>query len=118
MTSIERYPVSPETVTVLGYRVKANSPMWQGLDFSKATVLEKASILVYIWGADSAPSDLHLSVPFCHPDDQPEGWSDGMKYRVRPRAEAGGRWLKRKVKEVRIIPDPNNDPPWAIEISR
>jgi hypothetical protein len=111
---IETYPVTPETVTVLGYRVRATKPMWTGLDFSRAELRSHASIMLLMCGED-APLDLHLSVPWKHPDDPPDE-DDDCWYRVRPRAEVGKRWRGRLVKSVVIVAAPALDPPWAIEI--
>lgn len=81
-------PVSPETVTVLGYRVKADSPAWLGLDLSRAILREQNTLELVLFGKDAAPPDHHLDVPWCHPQDQPHGWRDGCMYRVRPRRKA------------------------------
>lgn len=115
MTEVCRYPVAPETVTVLGSRWKASDPAWRGLDFTKAEVRTQSTIMVAFFGED-APHDLHLRVPFCHPNDQPDGWENGLFYRVRPRAEAGRKWHGRKVTDVAIEPDPAADPPWQIVV--
>jgi hypothetical protein len=80
-------PVSPKTVTVLGYRVKATDPAWLGLDLSRAILREQSTAGMFLLGPD-APPDHHLDVPWCHPNDQPGGWRDGLKYRVRPRRKA------------------------------
>jgi hypothetical protein len=67
-----REPVSPETCTVLGYRIgKRNMGMWTGLDFSRA---------IY------PPGNPSMSVPFTRPDNDPE---DDIRYRVRPRRKRG-----------------------------
>ena len=85
-------PVSPETVTVLGNRVKPTSPAWLGLDFSRAILRERNTLSMALLGPD-APEDHHLDVPWCHPLDQPHGWRDGAMYRVRPRRD-GWRFVK------------------------
>ncbi len=118
MSTIETFPVAPDTVTVLGYHAKPTDPMWLGLDFSRAELRSRASIMLLMCGWD-APIDLHLNVPWCHPDDQPYGWEeDGCWYRVRPRPEIGKRWRGKLVKSVAIVAAPELNPPWAIEVGR
>lgn len=107
MTERRHLPVSPETCSVLGIRVRADSPAWLGLDFSRATTATK------LFSARPCP---HLCVPFCHPEDQPEGWDDDMIYRVYPLMEAGRKWKGRKVISVAIEPAPDRDPPWVIVV--
>ena len=108
-----RLPIAPNTVTVLGSRWKADAP-WAGLDFTKARLRTQSTLMLYVCGPNEAPYDLHLDVPWCHPDDQPEGWDDEMVYRVRPIAEPGQKWRRRMVESVAIEPAPDNDPPWEI----
>ena len=112
--AVETFPVSPETCTVNGYRVKASSPAWAGLDFEHASVREQASILLFVMG-NEAPFDLHLSAPWLDPDDT-DREEDGCFYRVRPIARAGKKWNGRKVESVSIRPAPEMTPPWAIEV--
>lgn len=95
---VVRVPVSPATTTVLGYRVKATSPMWAGLDLSKAEPRMQTTLELAFFGAD-AVTDIHLDVPWCHPEDQARG-GEWVKYRVRPRMEAGKRWRGKVVKSV------------------
>lgn len=98
---MERFPVSPETVTVLGYKVKATDPMWTGLDLANAEPRQQASIMLAMVGADEAPPDIHLNVPWMHPEDRArDPGDDGCRYRVRPRMEPGKKWKGRKVKSV------------------
>lgn len=97
---ITRVPVAPETITVLGYRVKADDPRWLGLNLAKAEPRMQASLMLAIAG-DEAPEDIHLSVPWCHPDDRANGMDDdACRYRVRPRMKSGKRWKGRKVVSV------------------
>lgn len=103
----DEIPVHPLTVRVLGSQWTASSP-WAGLDFSRAVILEQATIMVWAVGSETAPADHHLNVPWCHPDDQPEGWAEEMKYRVRParpnwrfHQREDGRWVLRRVRKVR-----------------
>lgn len=80
--------VTPETVTVNGYRVKATDQAWRGINWSDAQVLEQSSLMVFVVGAAQAPPDHHLSVAWMHTDDQ-KGYADSpdmwARYRVRPR---------------------------------
>jgi hypothetical protein len=116
VSAIERFPVDPSTCTVLGYRVKPDSPSWTGLRWNgKEEVRNRASVLEYLLGRD-APFDLHLRVPWEHPNDYVEGEEPDCWYRVRPIARAGKRWHRRKVKSVAIEPDPTRSPPWCIVI--
>lgn len=83
-------PVTPETVTVLGYRVKATDPAWTGLNWSDVVEREKSTLMVFVCGgADNAPDDHHLSVAWMHPNDQAAGYANDpdiwVRYRVRPR---------------------------------
>jgi hypothetical protein len=68
-------PVAPETIRVNGDFVRAQDPAWSGLDLARAMLRDRS-----IWGDDH-----HLDTPWCHPSDQPHGWEDGIRYRVRPR---------------------------------
>lgn len=104
----ERFPVTPDTVTVLGSHWTGTDAAWRGLAFSRATLKTTS-----IWG-----NDLHLDVPFCHPDDQYDGWEDDDDCwaRVRPLAEPGRRWRRRMVRTVEIVPAPQLDPPWEIVV--
>lgn len=96
-----RVPVEPSTVTVLGYKVKVTEPMWQGLDFDRAEPRQQASILMAMWGSKNAPQDIHLNVPFCHPEDRARGDDDdGCRYRVRPRMQIGKKWKGKMVKSA------------------
>ena len=98
---MERFPVSPETVTVLGNRVKETSPAWTGLDLARAEPAVQNTMFLMICGAADAPRDKHLRVPWCHPEDQTGSPDDfDCIYRVRPRMEPGKKWKGRKVKEV------------------
>ena len=112
------FPVTPETTEVLGGRWKATDPGWRGLAFShpKATIRIQSKLMLTLSGRD-APYDLHLDVPFNDPDDGPIPDPPQMYYRVRPRAEAGKRWLGRSVRDVKIEPDSERDPPWRIVVT-
>jgi hypothetical protein len=80
-------PVTHETVTVLGSRVKCDSPAWTGLDWSRVTVREQSTLLRFVLGSN-APADHHLDVHWMHPNDREHSkdcedmW---CVYRVRPR---------------------------------
>ena len=82
-------------VTVLGSKWRASAP-WAGLDFKRAELREQSTLGVFLFGKN-APPDHHLRVPWCHPDDQPEGWADDCWYRVRP-ASKRHRFVKRRGK--------------------
>jgi hypothetical protein len=81
-------PVAPETVTVLGSRVRADEAAWAGLDWTGNVVVREQSTLMRWAVGNDAPPDHHLDVPWMHPDDRasmadyPDGW---CVYRVRPR---------------------------------
>lgn len=113
---VARYPVAPETVTVLGCRPRsAQEPRWAGLRWNgEEKVLTQSTLMRFVCGAD-APYDLHLNVPWCHPEDYVTDEDiDGCKYRVRPRMEPGKRWKRRMVKAVSIERDETLTPPWVI----
>lgn len=97
---MERVPVSPETCTVLGYRVKASDPRWAGLDLDKADLIMQSTLMLCVCGPDDAPIDAHLRAPWWHPDDGPAPDPPEMYFRVRPRMQAGKKWEGRKVKFV------------------
>jgi hypothetical protein len=80
----EMEPIDHRNVTVNGSAWRKSDP-WNGLDFSRAVVRERSTLMVAVVGTADAPPDHHLDVPWCHPDDQPQGWKDGCWYRVRPR---------------------------------
>jgi hypothetical protein len=96
---IERLHVSPETVTVLGYKVKPNDARWAGLDFSDVEVLHQSTLMMAIAGKE-APIDLHLSVRWNHPEDTKAGIDSGCRYRVRPQAEVGKKHNGRRIEMV------------------
>jgi hypothetical protein len=57
--------------------------------------------MLAICGKD-APPDIHLRVPWCHPEDRTgtaEDWHDCI-YRVRPKMQPGKRWQGQKIKSV------------------
>ena len=86
-------PVDATTCTVNGYRYRQTEPAWTGLALSRAELRDQASIMVWIAGAD-APYDLHLSVPWQHPDDGPWTPQTGCWYRVRPKREKGAAFVR------------------------
>lgn len=96
MSHIERIKVTPVSVTVLGFEVKANSPAWRGLDLKRAEPRQQSSLMLSVLGHDS-PLDIHLNVPFQHPEDT---ISDDVFYRVRPRMEVGKKYNGKIVKSV------------------
>lgn len=99
--TMTRVPVSPETVTVLGSRVKATDAAWLGLDLANAEPRTQNTLSLFVFGPDGAGLDLHLDVPWCHPDDQTGSPADfDCRYRVRPRMEPGKRWKGKMVKSV------------------
>lgn len=103
-------PVSPETCRVNGYLCKASDIMWRGLDLSRATVRKQSTLMLFVLGPDEAPYDLHLDVPWEHPDDTVD---DGLRYRVRPRMRRGGRWQGRRVRNVSLR---QMQAGWAIDV--
>lgn len=113
---VERFAVAPDTVTVLGRRWKATDAAWRGLDFANAQLRTQSTLMLYVCGPDAAPYDLHLNVPYSHPDDDPCLW-EGAMYRVRPIAEPGKRWRRRMVDDVAIEPSPGKEPPWEIVVT-
>lgn len=114
IVNVERLPVDPTTCTVLGARVKPNSPRWTGLRWNgEETVLTQSTLMMVVCGAD-APYDLHLRVPWVHPEDEARGFEADSFYRVRPIPRAGKKWNGRKVKSVAIERDETRSPPWAI----
>lgn len=85
--TMTRREVLPGNSTVLGYPSKS---YWDGLQFDHAIVRGKSSMMVALVGTDAAPDDVHLSVPYRHPDD-PKVWKIEQlaRYRVRPKWEVG-----------------------------
>lgn len=94
-------PIAPANVTVLGARWTRRTRAWQGLDFTRATLRNKSSLMVALFGEQNAPDDHHLSVPFRHPDD-PDDPVFEVPYRVRPRRnsdrfeQVDGVWMLRR----------------------
>ena len=116
--SVDIVPVTPQSCEVLGYRVRATDAMWRGLDFSRAKIRTKSTIGAFLFGKE-APTDLHLDVPFLHPEDAVFGakWADDQQwYRVRSRAEVGKKWRGKTVVKIEICRDDSLDPPWAFSI--
>lgn len=92
-----RVPVAHDTVTVNGSKWKERAP-WSGLFFNKAEPAVQSTMMMAVCGRADAPLDIHLRVPWCHPDDQDgtdKDWKDCI-YRVRPRMEVGKKY-KREV---------------------
>lgn len=84
-----RRVVSPSDSTVLGYPAKG---YWPHLLFDHAVPREQASLAVVMFGAEKAPRDVHLSVPYRYPGDPPrDDVRDLPWYRVRPIWEEGDR---------------------------
>ena len=77
-----RYAVTPETSTVNGY--PAAPPVWDGLRLAEAEPRTKSTLMLAAMGPN-APFDLHLSVPWCHPEYEPMSSKDCGRYRVRPK---------------------------------
>jgi len=91
--TMTRRLLSPMNCTVLGSRWPAWA--WSGLKFDhpRAEIRTQSSIMVLVTGSD-APYDLHVSVPFVHPDDEAAGITADDEdevglYRVRPIYEPG-----------------------------
>ncbi len=97
---MKRVPVSPETITVLGHRVKPTDPMWTGLDLDNAEPRTQNTLSLACFGQDEAGIDIHLDVPWCHPEDRARGHDFDCRYRVRPKMEAGKKWKGKMVKSV------------------
>lgn len=66
------FPITPQTVTVNGYRVTESYAAWRGLDWSN----------VRLWESKIEPGAQTLVVSWKHPDDPPPA---DCFYRVRPR---------------------------------
>jgi hypothetical protein len=113
MMAVERIAVSPETVTVLGYRVKESDPRWRGLNFDRAEPRTQNSLMLVAIGPHDF-EDVHLNVPFVHPEDKARGVKDdGCRYRVRPKIQAGKKW---KGKLVTAVSFERWDGKWFIAI--
>ena len=93
---MKRFKVTAKTITVNGSRVTSKSPAWLGLDMSKAEPRQQSTMMLFAVGAH-APIDVHLSVPFQHPDDTVD---HGCFYRVRPKMEVGEKWQGKTVGSV------------------
>lgn len=90
--TMTRRVVSPSTCTVLGHNVRADSPMWAGLKLNSPNVeLRNQSTIMRAIVGQEAPDDLHLNVPWIHPEDEARGlqWDGHCFYRVRPIIEPG-----------------------------
>lgn len=95
-----RVPVEPSNVEVLGNKVKATDVMWTGLDMAKAEPRVQSTLWLAIAGQEEAPLDIHLCVPWEHPEDKKDGIDSETRYRVRPRMQPGKRWKGQMVKSV------------------
>ena len=93
---MKRLKVSPKTITVNGSRVTAKHPAWLGLDMINAEPRQQSSLMLFAVGSDT-PIDVHLRVPFQHPDDTVDS---GCFYRVRPKMEVGEKWQGKIVQSV------------------
>ena len=83
-SEIHSWAVVPENSTVLGYNNSVD--FWPCLRFDEAIPRNKSSLMLVIAGKD-APIDIHLSVPFAHPEDSLMKSEDLGWYRVRPNFE-------------------------------
>lgn len=93
-----RFLTSPETIEVLGRRVRGADPAWAGLDWSRASLRGRAKI----------------GVPWCHPSDQTGSPDDfDCIYTVRPQAEPGKRWRRKMVKDAWFEKD---DDTWFVVV--
>jgi len=97
--TMTRRVLSRQNVTVLGSSWARKSSPWEGLLFDHPAVERRTqSTLMQAIVGDAAPYDLHLDVPFVHPQDAARGttWEeDGCVYRVRPVIEVGDRlWVR------------------------
>lgn len=97
-----RRVVVPGNSTVLGYPVSHSKRYWPHLWFQHARPHRKNVILAMMVGKplSEVGDDVHLSVPFQHPEDPVEDDIDDMpQYRVRPIWEPGDRlWVKETVR--------------------
>jgi hypothetical protein len=89
-----RRAVNPSTVTVLGYRWR-KGPLWDALRFAEGEVRKHNAIF------GPTVSDPHLSVPWCHPEDEPTKSEDCGWYRIRPLLEPGDLvWVRENVQAI------------------
>lgn len=96
-------PVEPHNSTVLGYPVRHSAAYWPNLLFEHAVFSDTNIAMAFVVGSYEKVRgmDPHLSVPFQHPDDEPEedvndlGW-----YRVRCLYEEGDHLGRSKVQAV------------------
>jgi hypothetical protein len=60
--------------------------MWAGLmfDHPDCRVRSQSTLMLALVGSKAAPEDVHIDVPFLHPEDGGRGWDEAW-YRVRPR---------------------------------
>jgi hypothetical protein len=63
-----RMPINASTVTINGYVYSSRNPIWAGLRLAQAKLVQ-------------LPNDPHLSVPWCHIDEQ--GPACTVSYRLR-----------------------------------
>lgn len=117
-----RRVVTARNSTVLGEPCGERSPAWTGLLFGHPECrARRTSTLMEFVGAVAgkpAPEDIHLSVPWVHPEDAANGraWEyDQCLYRVRPRIERGDLlWVRETfcVESNFAMCDPRYHPPF------
>jgi hypothetical protein len=96
-------PVDAMTCEVLGSHYAQSSPVWTGMDLARAEVRSQSTIMLALVGKE-AHYDLHLDVPWCHPDDQTGSPDDfDCVYRVRPKMEPGKKWKGKMVEAVSFV---------------
>ena len=103
-----RIPVTAETSTVLGHRAK---PYWPNLYFDHAQV-RRQSLVGALMGL---ASDVHLSVPWRHPNDAQMPLDECARYQVRCRWEGGQQVRVKGVPRVRVasvLPEQAADGTW------
>ncbi len=109
-----RIPITAETSTVLGYRAK---PYWPNLHFDHAQV-RRQSLVGALAGL---PSDVHLAVPWRHPDDAWMPLEDCGRYSVRCRWGTGQELRLKGTPRARVAsvrPEQSADGVWWWAVER
>ena len=96
-----RRPVDWKNSTVLCYPAKK---YWLNLRFDEAQVRSDNPVFMLATGKHVPGRDVHLSVPFAHPDDSHRDSEDLGWYRVRPKWEVGDRlWVRETFSPVHTL---------------
>ena len=62
----------------------------------------QSTLMLAVCGQAEAPFDIHLDVPWCHPEDRTGDDAEDFdcRYRVRPKMQTGKKWKGQTFKQI------------------